>query len=280
MSLSDFHPAIYETRVAQLRLARRLSDRRGGVRFAGEQRPSSLPRVLVRHASVLRRRLGDSDPRLQETKIVNLGLAVTPVDGLLVRPGEVFSFWHRVGEPSARRGFVEGLVLARGRVRVATGGGLCQLSNLLHWMALHTPLEVVEHHHHGFDPFPDDHRVLPFGSGATVFYNYVDLRLRNPTDLTLQLRAWLTDTELHGEVRADRPWPLAYHVEERRHRFVREPDGRVCRENELWRRTIDRTTGDLVREELIAANYAEVTYALDEVEVADVANANSAGRPS
>ncbi len=260
MSPSGPRSALFEARVAQLRLARSLRDR--VTRFASGQAPDPPPHVLVSHSSMLRRKLGDSDPRLQETKVVNLGLAVGPIDGLTLAPGQVFSFWNRVGEPSERRGFVEGLVLAHGRVGVATGGGLCQLSNLLYWMALHAPLDVVEHHHHGFDAFPDHHRVLPFGSGATVFYNYVDLRLRNPTDMAIQLRAWLTDTELCGEIRAERPWPVAYVVEERGHRFVRDQVGRVFRENELWRRTVDRESGRTIAEERIAANRALVTYDL------------------
>jgi vancomycin resistance protein VanW len=264
MSLSEIHPLLFETRVAQLRLARRIGDRLGRVPFAREQAAEPLPVVLVRHASLLRRRLSNADPRLQESKITNLRLAAASLDGLRLRPDEVASFWERVGEPSARRGFVEGLVLVRGEVRAATGGGLCQLSNLLYWMALHTPLQVVEHHHHGFDAFPDDHRVLPFGSGATVFYNYGDLRLRNPTDMVVQLRAWLTDTHLHGEIRSDREWPYAYHVVERGHRFVRGPDGRTYRDNELWRRTTERATGATLREELVTVNHAEVKYPIGE----------------
>jgi len=264
MSLSELHPILFEARVAELRLERRIADRLGRVAFAREQITETLPIVVVRHASLLRRRLGNADPRLQETKITNLRLAAAPLDGLVLRPGTVFSFWDRVGDPSARRGFVDGLVLVRGEVQAATGGGLCQLSNLLYWMALHAPLEVVEHHHHGFDAFPDDHRVLPFGSGATVFYNYGDLRLVNQTDMLVQLRVWLTPTHLHGEIRSDREWPLAYHVVERGHRFVRDPDGRLYRENELWRRIVGRDTGETLREELVIVNHAEVKYPLDE----------------
>jgi vancomycin resistance protein VanW len=263
MSLSELHPWLYEVRLAQLRVARRVADRRTATPFARELLDRPLPVVLVRHVSLLRRRLGDTDPRLQESKITNLRLAAAPMHGLVLLPGQVFSFWERVGEPSARRGFVDGVVLARGEVRVGIGGGLCQLSNLLYWMALHAPLAIVEHHHHGFDAFPDHGRVLPFGSGATVFYNYGDLRLGNQTDLDVQLRVWLTQTHLHGEIRADRAWPHTYHVEERNHRFVRDPDGRLFRENELWRRTVDRRTGRELRVELITANHAEVKYPLE-----------------
>jgi vancomycin resistance protein VanW len=261
VSLSNRHPWLYAARVAELRLARDLSDGVRHVPFASSANARTLPVRVVQHGSLLRRRLGSTDPCLQETKIVNLALAAHSVDGVTVDPGEIFSFWRCVGPPSAERGFVDGLLLAGGEVRVGTGGGLCQLSNLLYWMALHTPLKVIERHRHGFDPFPDDRRVLPFGSGATVFFNYVDLRLRNTTDQPFQFRVWLTATHLRGSVLTDRPWPLAYHVEERGHRFVRSADGRTYRDNELWRRTVDRRTGDLLAEALVCRNHCEVKYA-------------------
>lgn len=44
-------------------------------------------------------------------------------------------------------------------------------------MALHTPLTVTERHRHGYDVFPDAERTIPFGSGATCFYNYGDLMI-------------------------------------------------------------------------------------------------------
>ena len=260
MRLSQLHPLIYEARVRQLRLERDLGDRLARVPFARGSSGSPLPFAMVRHRSLLRRRLGSSDPRLQETKIVNLGLAAAALDGLLIHPGEVASFWERVGPPTAARGFVEGLLLAGGEVRSGVGGGLCQASNLLYWMALHAPLAVVERHRHGFDPFPDEGRVLPFGSGATVFYNYVDLRLANPTDQTFQLRVWVSRTHLCGMLLTERAWPLSYHVEERAHRFLRDATGRVYRENELWRTTIDRRTGALAKTELVARNHCEVKY--------------------
>lgn len=258
--LTDLHPWLYAARVAELRLERRASDRIRRVSFARRTAPEVLPTVLVRHASLLRRQLLDLDPRLQETKIVNLRLAAAAIDGLVVASGEVFSFWERIGPPTARRGFVEGLLLRRGRISVGVGGGLCQLSNLLYWMALHTPLEIVERHHHGFDPFPDTGRVLPFGSGATVFYNYGDLRLGNPTSQPFQLVVRVGTTRLHGAITTDRPWPRAYHVEEVGHRFVRGDHGQVFRDNELWRRTVDRDTGRTIDRSLVTRNHSLVAY--------------------
>jgi vancomycin resistance protein VanW len=261
--LSTIHPIFYHTRIFQKRLSRRLADSLGAQRFARTLAEAPLDHVAMRHQSLLRRRLGSSDPRLQENKIVNLGIAVRTIDGLIVRPGETFSFWQRVGPPTAARGYVAGMQLSRGEVRTGVGGGLCQLANLLFWMTLHTPMDVVERHHHSFDPFPDDHRVLPFGSGASVFYNYVDLRFHNPTEVTFQLKVWITDEHLKGLVRCDREWPYTYHLEERNHRFL-ERGERNYRENEIWRRTVDRRSGATVDAACLIRNFSEVKYTMAE----------------
>ncbi len=257
--LSRIHPWLYHARVCQLRLYRNLSDIFSGVRFARTRHSERLPVVCHKHQSLLRRRLGSTDPQLQENKIINLRIAKDQIDGVLIRPGETFSFWKLVGKPTRKKGYIEGLLLSRGEVVTGVGGGLCQMANLLHWMALHTPLVVTERHHHQFDPFPDDRRVLPFGSGASVFYNYVDLRFYNPTDQTFQIRVWLTDEHLKGSITSEREWPYSYHVEERNHLFLTR-DGRTYRENEIWRLVYDRRTGNQIGEERLIRNFSEVKY--------------------
>jgi vancomycin resistance protein VanW len=258
--LSDLHPALRRLRIAQLVATRHLSDAIRRPHFARVQRSSALPVILIAHQSRLRRRLAGLDPRYQETKIVNLELAARSLDGLLIRSGELFSFWNRVGNPTEKRGFAPGLVLSHGEVSIDVGGGLCQMSNLLYWMALHTPLTVAELHHHGFDPFPDDDRVQPFGSGASVFYNYGDLRLLNATDSAFQISVRLTDADLVGAIRTDRDLPTRFVVEERGHRFSRSADGRVYRDNELWQTALDRATGANLSSRLITRNHALVKY--------------------
>jgi vancomycin resistance protein VanW len=137
---------------------------------------------VKKHSSLLLRRLGDSDMRLQHNKVVNLRLAAARVDGLLIRPGETFSFNRTVGNCTRRKGYVEGMRLSKGSAAAGVGGGICQLANLLHWMFLHSGLAVVERSEHSFDPFPDNGRVLPWGVGCSIVYNYVDLVVRNDTD--------------------------------------------------------------------------------------------------
>lgn len=252
-------PFFYTIRIAQLRLQRKLVNRR--IRFASKQEHNQpLPYCVKKHQSILRRRLGDSDPVLQDNKVINLGLAVPTIHNILLAPGETFSLWNRVGKPTAAKGYVEGLLLSQGEVKTGIGGGLCQLANLLYWMVLHTPLKVKERHHHSFDPFPDDHRVLPFGSGASVFYNYIDLQFTNPTERTFQIQVWITDQHLKGKILIDDELPVAYHLEERNHRFYRGDNGKVFRENEIWRKEVDKRTGLFIGEQRLIRNHAEVKY--------------------
>ncbi len=262
MRVSELHPFLYEMRVLQKRVFRRIADMAVSGRFAAQKSESDLKFICKRHQSLLRRRLGNSDPQLQENKIENLKIACPTIDGVIIRPGETFSFWRLVGKASSKKGYREGMQLSRGEVVRGVGGGLCQLANLLYWMALHTPLQVAERHHHSFDPFPDENRVLPFGSGAGVFYNYIDLRFYNPTDTAFQIRLWVTADHLKGAMYADRQIPFTYSVFEQNHRFLSK-GGRNFRENEIWRKVIDRRTGKTVNKEILVRNHSEIKYELN-----------------
>lgn len=261
--LSLYHPWLYALRVWQRRLGRalywRLSSRR-----LGRVTEDRLPYRYIRHTSKLIRRLGDSDLALQHNKVINLRLAVACMDGVVIGPGEYFSFCRLLGRPTARRGFVEGMELSFGEARSGIGGGVCQLSNLIHWMALHSPLRVVERANHSFDPFPDEGRVLPFGSGAAIFYNFIDLVLHNPTDQAFQLSLKVAEHQLEGLLLCSAPRPLRYHVYQRGHRFIRE-GGEVLRLNEIWRDVREKgQAGRLVASECLYRNRVRVKYAVDE----------------
>lgn len=133
------------------------------------------------------------------------------------------------------------------------------MASLLHWLVLHSPLTVTERSTHSFDPFPDQQRSLPFGTGCAVFYNYVDFAVRNDTRATFQFKVWMTETDLWGELRSDREIAETYKVYEKHHRFLRR-DGVFYRSNEIWRRVIERRTGRHRRDEWIKSNFVRVMY--------------------
>lgn len=196
---------------------------------------------------------------LQQNKVKNLEIASKRINGILLKPGETFSYWRLIGHPTRRKGYVEGMILFYGRVTTGVGGGLCQLSNLIYWMTLHSPLSVTERYRHSYDVFPDARRDQPFGSGATCAYNYLDLQIKNETNHTYQLVIRLTDTHLVGEWRSDVPAARTYEVYEKEHRISHEYWGGYVRQNKIYRK-IYNTAGDLIDDEFITENRAIMMY--------------------
>ena len=229
-------------------------------RWASELRPQALlPEVQASHATPLIRQLRGEDQELQQNKVVNLRLAAARLDGLVLRPGETFSYWKLIGKPTRRKGYLDGMVLFLGQVGSDVGGGLCQLSNLIFWMTLHTPLTVVERYRHSHDVFPDAGRTQPFGSGATCAYPHRDLMLRNDTDQTFQLHVWVGNEMLEGIWLAERAPTVRYEIVERSHRMDQAAWGGYIRHNELFRQVYD-LEGNFLYEEFLFANDAIMMY--------------------
>lgn len=228
-------------------------------RWAGERREDLLPCVQFVHATPLLRNLRGEDMDLQRNKVVNLKLAVARLDGLILHPGETFSYWKLIGKPTRRKGYREGMVLFLGRIGSDVGGGLCQLSNLIFWMTLHTPLTVVERYRHSHDVFPDSNRTQPFGSGATCAYPHRDLMIRNDTDQDFQLCLRVGETHLEGEWRAVRPPECLYEIVERDARIDQASWGGYVRHNALYRRVYD-LAGQLLEEQFFFTNDAIMMY--------------------
>ncbi|WP_258102190.1 VanW family protein [Marinoscillum pacificum] len=227
--------------------------------YASHRHDSLLNHVIIAHSSILLRPLKDVDMQYQHNKITNLKLAITPIDKLIIKPGQTFSLWYLVGKPSKKRGFLKGLVLQSGTIGYDYGGGLCQLGNLIYWMLLHSPLTVTERWRHGYDVFPDVNRKLPFGSGATLSYNYVDLQFKNTTDKTYQLHLYLTGERLHGEIRSENPSILRYEVYEDYHQIKHQFWGGYTRHNRLKRKTFT-LSNQLLTDEVITENHAIMMY--------------------
>lgn len=229
-------------------------------RWARERRQERLPAIQVSHATPLVRNLGKAGEQAwQRNKVINLRLAAARLDGVVVRPGETFSYWRLIGRPSRKKGYREGMVLFLGRIGGDVGGGLCQLSNLIFWMTLHTPLTVVERYRHSHDVFPDTGRTQPFGSGATCAYPHRDLMIRNDTDRVFQLCVRVGDTHLEGEWRAMVPPCCRYEILERDARIEQAPWGGYIRHNALYRRVCD-LSGELLEEQFLFTNDTIMMY--------------------
>ena len=213
--------------------------------------------VVARHQSVLRRKLGDSDPVLQEQKITNLKQAIKKLNGVVIQPNDIFSFWQTIGQPKYKDGYVDGMLLSNGKVIGGLGGGLCQLSNFLYWIFLHAPIETMERHHHSMDVFPDSGRVLPFGGGATILYNFIDLKVKNISKHPLQLKIWVTDKHLKGQILSSKRIPQKFHILKKNDFFIKRGK-KYFRYNEIYKEI--KVDGKVQKEEKVITNFAPVLY--------------------
>lgn len=212
---------------------------------------------VFEHRSMILRPLKDVDMYLQENKRTNLKLAIAHLNNIVIRPNETFSIWKLVGRPSKWKGYLDGLVLKQGKIAVGVGGGLCQLGNLLFWIFAHSPLSITERYRHGFDVFPDVNRKVPFGAGATLAYNYIDLQVTNTTETDFQINLWLDETHLNGALFCSERLEKTYTLVERNHLMKRQIWGGYSRHNQIVKiiKSAEKET-----EELLVENHAIMMY--------------------
>lgn len=227
--------------------------------YAKNRTKEEYPYIIFRHSTPLIRKLKDVDMQYQYNKITNLRLAIQKLNGIVIKTGETFSYWKLIGKTSYKKGYLDGLVLcADGTFKGGVGGGLCQLSNLIYWMALHSELTVTERHRHSHDIFPDVNRTQPFGTGATCSYNSLDLQIYNNTGKEYQLIVYLTDESLVGELRSLEPSIKRYEVYEKEHSITPGFFGGYIRNNVIHREVYDNI--GFIKDEYVAENHSYMTY--------------------
>src|SRR5947207_880543 len=121
MLLSQRHPALYFLAVWTKRLTRYLEWYAGPHRFASITSSEKLPFRIMKHQSVLLKKLGESDMPLQINKVINLKIAIKKIDGIIIKPGETFSFCKLVGLPSKWKGYLPGMEITFGEVKAGIG---------------------------------------------------------------------------------------------------------------------------------------------------------------
>ena len=220
--------------------------------------------LLACHRSPLNRSPGDVRPRLQTGKERNVSVAAGHIDGLLLRPHEIFSYHRTVGRPMRLRGFRQGLELHDGKLSQGIGGGCCMVSNMLYLLALRSGMTITERFRHGVDLFPDHGRTVPFGCGATVFYNYADLRFENPLPRPILLRLRVDAEYLMGEIWTDAEPGWVVEIYESEHQRYQEA-GVWIRENHI-RRRFERSDGSVLLDQEVAHNRGRILYTIEDEE--------------
>lgn len=114
------------------------------------------------------------------SRVFNINLATSRINGVLVAPGEVFSFDKALGDVSAFTGYQQAYVIQNGKTVLGDGGGVCQVSTTFFRALLNAGLPIVERHAHAYRVgyYEED---SPPGIDATIFVPYVDLKFKNDT---------------------------------------------------------------------------------------------------
>lgn len=149
-----------------------------------------------------------------EAKINNLQLAIEKINGRVIMPNQVFSFWRLVGNPTKRNGYAKSRSVTNGQQIAEYGGGLCQLSGLLYHLSLQGNVSIVERHNHSIDLYTDTTRFTPLGADAAVVYGYKDVRVLNNTDMALAFHFEIVGAILKGTLNSSQPiTPRLIHFE-------------------------------------------------------------------
>jgi hypothetical protein len=141
--------------------------------------------LLSQSVSLLRFTDEETSLALIDGKIHNIRNAIKRLDEIVVHQGEIFSFWRYVGKLTKSKGYVLGRELREGCIIPKIGGGICQLSNAIYDAALKANLEIVERHGHSA---VIKGSLAEWGRDATVFWNYLDLRLKGSQNWQLQVK--------------------------------------------------------------------------------------------
>lgn len=114
------------------------------------------------------------------SRIHNISLGASRINGVLVAPGEVFSFDKALGDVSAFTGYQQAYIIQNGKTILGDGGGICQVSTTFFRALLNAGLPIVERHAHAYRVgyYEQD---SPPGFDATIFVPTVDLKFKNDT---------------------------------------------------------------------------------------------------
>lgn len=132
-------------------------------------------------------------------RIFNINLTASKITGILIPPGEIFSFNNTVGDISAATGFKQAYVIKEGRTILDDGGGVCQDSTTLFRAVLNAGLPVIKRTAHAYRVGYYE-QGFPPGLDATVFYPSVDFQFKNDTGYHILIQAYTTGTTLYVDL--------------------------------------------------------------------------------
>ncbi len=114
------------------------------------------------------------------SRVHNISLAASRLNGILVPPGETFSFNENLGDVSVYTGYKQAYIIKDGRTVLGDGGGVCQVSTTLFRAVLDAGLPIIERRAHSYRVYYYEQDSPP-GLDATVYAPTTDFKFKNDT---------------------------------------------------------------------------------------------------
>lgn len=236
-------------------------------RYSGKQINMELPYLVFETSCPMYNKETGFDMTYQDNKVFNLKLAAKVLTNLVIQPHETFSFWKLVRKADKNVPFKDGLAVVDGKLSASPGGGLCQISNLLFWMFLHTPLTVVERHGHAKKDFPEPPSDALLGVDATVSEGWLDLKVRNDTEYTFQIVITFDEENIKGRILADHDMKQEVIVTNKDLSYYKK-DNEIFEEVDVVKSVVLLPERECISSEVLYRNCCKIGYPLpDNVEV-------------
>lgn len=127
-----------------------------------------------------------------KNRVFNINRSLKQFDGVLIAPGEEFSFVDYLGEVDGEHGYLPELVIKHNRTEPEFGGGICQVSTTVFRAAIYSGLKITERKNHAY---PVQY-YKPYGMDATIYIPKPDLKFENNTPGYILMQPVVEGTDL------------------------------------------------------------------------------------
>lgn len=197
----------------------------------------------------------------QKNKVHNLKIASNTINKILIYPGEVFSLCRLLRKSRKYGKYKDGLVLVGDNIIPSKGGGLCHLSNLLHYLFLMSPLTVIERHGHRIKSMPNPDKDSIDGIDATINSGWLDLKVKNNTKNTYQIIIDFDDKYMYGKILSNAKPEVSYKIINSNLKYIKK-NKKTYESVSVVRIERNKKTNEITSSEKLYDEVVEITYNL------------------
>lgn len=128
---------------------------------------------------------------VKNERSINIAIAAKATSGILLMPGDVYSFNKLIGDTTPEKGYKEAPIIKNDKIEPGYGGGICQVSTTLHNAVLRAGIIPIQRMHHS-QPVA----YVVKGTDATVFYNSIDYKFKNTLNYPIYIEGYTLNNEI------------------------------------------------------------------------------------